>query len=134
MSAEFEPFEAPILDASSRPFYDAAAEGRLIGKRCLECGRLHWYPRKLCPFCLGATEWIPLSGEGEIYAVTVSYRGRPTPFALGYVRLDEGVTVLTNVFANPLESLAISDRVRVEFAPTTSETVIPVFRRIEEES
>lgn len=129
-----EVFEAPVVDASSRPYYEAAAQGRMLGKRCRSCGRLHWYPRRLCPFCLGETEWLPLAGTGEIYAVTVSYRGRPAPFALAYVRLDEGITVLTNILSDSPEALRIGDRVRVEFAPTTADTLIPVFRPVEEKS
>ncbi|WP_082525235.1 zinc ribbon domain-containing protein [Mesorhizobium sp. Root102] len=40
------------------PFWQAAREGRFLIKHCSSCGRAHWHPRQLCPFCFSAeTEW-----------------------------------------------------------------------------
>jgi uncharacterized OB-fold protein len=57
----------PMRSPENQPFWDAAAQGRFMVKRCKSCGQLHWYPRALCPFCQGDTEWQACSGEGEIY-------------------------------------------------------------------
>ena len=34
-----------------KPFWQAAAEGKLLVKRCLDCNQSHYYPRALCPYC-----------------------------------------------------------------------------------
>ncbi|WP_411860341.1 Zn-ribbon domain-containing OB-fold protein [Cupriavidus sp. TA19] len=63
--------EDPYVAANpeSLPFWRAAEEGVLLGKACSDCGKLHWYPRAICPFCgSDHTEWKPLSGRGTVYA------------------------------------------------------------------
>ena len=42
---------APAVTIESKPFWDAAAEGKFLIKHCNACGEDHWYPRALCPFC-----------------------------------------------------------------------------------
>ena len=44
------PLPAPEPNVETQPFWDAAAEGRLLIKRCGACGEPHYYPRALCPF------------------------------------------------------------------------------------
>ena len=44
-------FDLPEVDAFTRPYWDAAAEGRLLLRRCGACGRAHHYPREFCPHC-----------------------------------------------------------------------------------
>ena len=57
---------APAITPETRPFWDAAEEGRLLIKRCTACGQAHHYPRSICPFCLtDRTEWMPVSGGGS---------------------------------------------------------------------
>ena len=58
---------APSVSIEGRSFWAAAAEGRLMLKGCEGCGRLHWYPRAICPFCFAdATLWRAASGKGTI--------------------------------------------------------------------
>ena len=58
---------APAVNVESKPFWDAAAEGRFLIKRCTACGKAHWYPRAICPFCASAaTVWEASPGEGVI--------------------------------------------------------------------
>lgn len=46
-------FDLPEVDAFTRPYWDAAAEGRLLLRRCRGegCGMAHHYPREFCPYC-----------------------------------------------------------------------------------
>lgn len=118
---------APIMDAATEPFWNAARDGILKLRRCTECARVHWYPRALCPFCMGDTEWIPASGHGTIYSVTVTRKAGPVPYALAYVKLEEGVTLLTNIVDCDLDALRIGDRVRVTFKPAEGGSAIPMF-------
>lgn len=119
---------APVLYPDSEPFWQAAAEGRLLIKQCADCGEYHWYPRPLCPHCgSDRTEWKPAAGTGTIYTVSVTRRAGPIAFAIGYVTLDEGVTMLTNFADCDLDTLRIGDRVRVVFKPTDGGPPVPLF-------
>ncbi len=119
---------APILNPENKPFWDAAAEGRLLIGRCKDCGQPHYYPRALCPFCFSdATEWIDAKGTGEIYSYSVMRRGAPVPYALAYVTLDEGVSMLTNLVDCDFDALSIGQRVKVVFKPSEDGAPVPVF-------
>jgi len=129
MSTQYQerPLAAPIIDAATRSFWNATQEGRLTARRCTSCDKLHWYPRPLCPFCQGDTEWEPLSGNGTIYSVSVTRRAGPIPYAIAYVALDEGITVLTNIVDCDLDELRIGQRVQFCVKAAEDGTNIPMF-------
>ena len=120
---------APIVDTFTAPFWQAAAEGVLLIRRCTSCGEAHWYPRPFCPHCSSAdTDWVPSSGSGTIYSFTVTRKAGPVPYVLAYVTLDEGVTMLTNVVDAEIEDLRIGQRVRVTFRAAEGGGAVPMFR------
>ncbi len=84
------PLGETITDAATEPFWAAAKEGVLKIRRCTACSKPNWYPRPVCPYCFGDTEWEATQGTGEIYSLTVTRRAGPIPYAMAYVRLDEG--------------------------------------------
>lgn len=117
---------APLVNAENRPYFEAAAQGKLLVKHCAACSRLHFYPRAMCPHCFSErTEWREAVGTGTIYACSVMRHG--VPFAIAYVTLDEGVTMLANVVDCDLDALRIGQKVRVVFKPTGGEAVVPMF-------
>lgn len=117
---------APLVNAENKPYFDAAAQGRLVLKRCVACAEFHHYPRTLCPFCFSdKTEWREAAGTGTIYSFTVMRHG--TPFAAAYVTLQEGITMLTNLVDCDLATLRIGQTVRVVFRPTDGEALVPMF-------
>ena len=117
---------APLVNAEIRPYFDAAAQGRLLIKRCQDCGEPHFYPRAHCPHCFSArTEWQEASGSGTIYAFSVMRVGEP--FVIAYVTLDEGVTMLTNIVDCDPAQVRIGQPVRVVFRPTDGEAIVPMF-------
>jgi uncharacterized protein len=119
---------APRRDPETQPFWDAAQRGVLMLKRCRACGQAHYFPRPLCPFCLSAeTEWIEASGQGEIYAFSVMRRATP-PYALAYVTIEEGVTLLTNIVDCDFDALRIGLRVTLAFRPSDGGPPVPMFR------
>ncbi|NEV02328.1 Zn-ribbon domain-containing OB-fold protein [Bradyrhizobium uaiense] len=116
----------PNQNLESKPFWDAAKDGRFLIKRCSACDKPHWYPRTMCPFCASTdTEWVESKGEGVIYAFSVMRRGT-APYAIGYVTLDEGVSLLTNFIDYDLDALEIGQRVRLKWSPT-GQSNPPVF-------
>ncbi|MGH8788234.1 MAG: Zn-ribbon domain-containing OB-fold protein [Cupriavidus necator] len=122
------PLAAPVIDPASSTFWRAAAEGRLLIKACGSCGMHHWYPRALCPYCMSdATRWEQAAGLGTIYSVSVTRKAGPTPYAIAYVRLDEGVTMLSNIVDCDLDALRIGDRVTVCFKTAEDGQAVPMF-------
>ena len=118
---------APSQNLESKPFWDAAKEGRFLVKRCNACGEVHWYPRTMCPFCHSTdTSWQESKGEGAIYTFSVMRRNTPVPYAIGYVTLDEGVSLLTNFVDCDFDRLKIGQRVKLKWTQT-GEGQPPVF-------
>lgn len=122
---------APIPTEDSKPFWEAAKEGRFLIKRCLSCGRAHWYPRSLCPFCFSErTEWQAGTGKGVIYSYSAMRRAVP-PYVVAFVTLEEGPTMLTNIVGCDPDALAIGQAVRVVFRPSDGEFLVPLFEPVE---
>ena len=119
---------APAVTIESKPFWDAAAEGKFLIKHCNACGEDHWYPRALCPFCFSdETVWEESPGEGVIYSYSVMHRSPSGPYAIGYVTLKEGPAVLTNFVDVAPDGLSIGQKVKVKFQPTENGPPVPVF-------
>ena len=119
--------DAPQPSPETKPFWDAAAAGRLLIKRCAACGEHHHYPRSLCPFCgSDRTTWLAASGRGTIYSYSVMRRV-PIPYALAYVTLEEGPTMMTNIVDGDLDRIRIGQPVRVVFRPTDGGPPVPMF-------
>ena len=93
--------------------YEAAA--------CTACGTIHFPPRLVCRGCRGTTfTKTTLAAEGAVETFTI-IRVAPTgfgaevPYAVGIVRLDDGVKVTAQIVDADPEELQIGLRVRVEF-------------------
>src|SRR6185312_13330639 len=120
----------PKPDPETKPFWDAASRGTLLLKRCRACGKAHYFPRPLCPFCMsGETEWIEASGAGEIYSFSVMRRAAP-PYAIAYVTLAEGVTMMTSIVDCDFDALRIGMRVALVFRPSEGGAAVPMFRPV----
>jgi hypothetical protein len=106
----------PEIHPDDKPYWDAAAQGRLLVKRCDACGEYHHYPRKLCPYCMSErTSWNEAKGTGTIYSYSVTRRSGPVPYVIAYVTLDEGPTMMTNIVDCDLDTVRIDQKVKVVF-------------------
>ena len=127
MSTPERKIPAPPVSPETQPFWDAAVAGRLMIKKCGGCGQAHYYPRALCPFCgSDRTTWLAASGRGTIYSYSVMRRV-PIPYALAYVTLEEGPTMMTNIVDGDLDRIRIGQAVRVVFRPTDGGPPVPMF-------
>lgn len=109
---------APLTNPETEPFWAAAREGRFLLRACTACGKAHWYPRAVCPFCMSEkTEWREASGRGTIYSVSVMKRA-PEVYAVAYVTLEEGPTMMTNIVDCDFDALAIGQAVALTWRPT----------------
>ncbi len=118
---------APAVNLETQPYWDAAAEGKLLIKKCTACGEPHFYPRSHCPFCFSdKTEWVEASGQGIVYTYSVMRRA-PIPYAIAYVTLAEGPTMMTNIVDCDLDSIKIGQPVRLVFKPSEGGPPVPMF-------
>ena len=114
-------------------FWEGVAVDELRLRQCTTC-KHHWHPKRIvCTRCGSSElEWIPVSGKGEIYSFSEVHRA-PTPaftssvpYAVGVVRLAEGVHLFTRLFADP-GRLEIGVPVRCEFRLLELGQKLPVF-------
>lgn len=119
--------EAPEPTVDTKSYWAAAAESCLMIGACRACGKNHFYPRTRCPICLSAdTELRRASGAGTIYSFSVMRRAT-IPYAIAYVRLEEGVTMMTNIVDCAFDDIRIGMPVRVAFRASDSGPPVPMF-------
>ena len=118
----------PAVNPETKPFWDAAREGRFLVPFCAACGKAHWYPRAICPFCAGdKVEWREASGKGTIYTFSVMRRVKE-PYAIAHVTLAEGPTMLTNIVNCDFDKLSIGQPVAIVFQETEGGPPVPMFK------
>ncbi|GAA2408095.1 OB-fold domain-containing protein [Streptomyces pulveraceus] len=134
MTAAAVRFDLPEPDAFSRPYWDAAARGRLLLRRCRACGRAHHYPREFCPHCWSEdVVWEPASGDATLYTWSVVHRndlppfGARVPYVAAVVDLAEGPRMMTQVVGCEESALAIGMALRVAFRQEEGEEAVAVF-------
>ena len=127
--------ELPVIEEESRPFWEAAREGRFLVARCAACGAAHHYPRPFCPSCWSEdVEWVEASGRATLYTYsTVFVNDLPpfkerVPYVAAVVELAEGPRVMTNIVDCPPEDLAVGMPLEVTYRVLTAEVTAPVFR------
>src|SRR5215510_3520437 len=87
----------PVPDASSKPFWDAVNERRLVLQFCTSCNRLQYPPQQACQICnsVAGLTWKEVQGKGHIAAFIVIEDGRlnrrmpDQPYNLAMVTLEE---------------------------------------------
>ncbi|GAB7032860.1 hypothetical protein JCM4914_43210 [Streptomyces platensis subsp. malvinus] len=116
--------DLPEVDAFTRPYWDAAAEGRLLLRRCRAegCGRAHHYPREFCPYCWSEdVGWEQAAGRGTLYTWSVVHRndlppfGGRVPYVAAVVDLVEGPRMMTEIVGCPEGDLRIGMPLVVDF-------------------
>ena len=119
---------SPFVTVETKAFWDAAREGRFLIPVCTACGKAHWYPRAICPFCAGdKVEWREASGKGTIYTFSPMRRVKE-PYVIAHVTLAEGPTMLTNIVACDPDKLRIGQPVALVFQETENGQPAPMFK------
>ena len=72
------------------------------------------------------TEWREGSGQATIYSFSVMQRA-PVPYAIAYVTLEDGPTMMTNIVDCDFSALRIGQQVRLIFKPTEDGPPVPMF-------
>lgn len=125
----------PTISDRNRPFWEGCREGELRMQRCGNCRHIRYPIALVCPRCLSdQTEWVALSGRGEVFSYVVFYQlydnafKDDLPYNVALVQLDEGPRMFSNIVDTPNDEVKIGDRVEVIFDSVTEEVTIPRFR------
>ncbi|MGW4050645.1 Zn-ribbon domain-containing OB-fold protein [Streptomyces sp. NPDC004779] len=125
---------APDIDAFTRAYWDAAAEGRLLIRRCRACARPHHYPREFCPHCWSEdVVWEPATGRATLYTWSVVHRNDLPPFdarvpyVAAVVDLAEGPRMMTEVVDVLEDALRVDMELEVAFRTGEGGVAVPVF-------
>jgi len=130
------PGPLPVPTPETRPFWDAARRHQLCLPRYRGCGTLIFFPRAVCPHCLGGElDWERLSGRGTLHTFTVVHRGLRgfplgPPYVIAIVELAEGPRLMTNLVgieADPAR-IRIGMPVEVVFEDVSADITLPRFR------
>lgn len=112
----------PKPNADTRPYWDAAAAGKLLYQFCLSCNRPQFYARGVCIGCQSdQLEWRESTGQGVVVTFTQVFRA-PTPafkemapYVIALVDLDEGFRMMVNIIDSDAAAIVIGSRTRTVF-------------------
>lgn len=128
-------FDLPTIDDDTRPWWDAAREGRLLLRRCRSCGAVHYYPRTFCPTCWSDdVEWMEAGGRATLYTHSTVYVndlppfGEQVPYVAAVVDLEEGPRMMSRVVDCEPADLEVGMALQVVFEPVTDDITLPYFR------
>ncbi len=128
----------PVPDERSAPFWEAAAQHRLVLARCSRCGTLSHPPDVVCPRCHHPEPGFvfdEVGGGGTVRSWVVIRQsflpGFEVPFVLVDVAIDEDddVRLIGRLVDGPEAPLARGDRVRVTFDDLAPGVAVPAFTR-----
>ena len=123
-------FQAPPVNVEYEEFWSKANDGKLLLPRCMDTNQFFWYPRKISPFTLSANvEWVEAAGKGVIYTFSVMRRADPQ-YVIAYVRLVEGITMMTNIVECDPDSLEVGQPVELLMQEAENGQKVPVFRPV----
>ena len=122
-----------------RPFWDGVRAGEIRLPRCADCGKFHWYPQIMCPFCRrGNIEFVRVGQRGKVYTwTTVSYPFLPAyaerlPYIVVFVEFPEapGVRFISNMLDAKPEEMRAGLSVEAVFHPVDERVTLPLFRLV----
>jgi uncharacterized OB-fold protein len=137
MSERFFPdgMPQPLADATTLPFWRAAAEHRLVVQRCTGCGHTRLPPAPVCSECRSAhSDWKEVSGRGEVYTYTIVHRpiaaGQQLPYVIAVIALEGagGVRMISNLVEASPDEVAVGMPVELAWEDMSAELAIPRFR------
>ena len=125
------PPDDPDLD----PFWQGCKRREFMLQHCKSCGKYIWHPRMFCGNCQSSDlEWVKSNGTGTVYSYTTVYQAAHSffrdrvPYVVAYVRMDEGVQVMSNLIDVDPAKVEIGMPVEVTFEDVTEEFAVYLFR------
>ena len=122
----------PSITPLTRPFWDAAAQGRLLLPRCNDCGQHFFRPEVACTHCFAVNwRWVEASGRGSLYSYSIVHKapapGFVVPLVLAVVQLDEGPFMFSNLVRCAHAGIRIGMALQVQFDEVAPGIHLPRF-------
>lgn len=86
-----------------KPYYDALEQGKILGRKCRECGHVEYPPYLICNKCgCLETEWYEISGKAVAYQLMPASPAFVIPpvkerfggeYCIASITLEEGIDV-----------------------------------------
>lgn len=117
----------------TKPFWEAARDGRLLLQYDPEVGRYQFYPRAVSIFTGRRNlEWREASGKGTLYSFTETHVAPPgfedlVPYMIGVVELEEGVRIMTPLRNVTPDEAALGMRMRLCWQTLSDDIAYPAF-------
>jgi uncharacterized OB-fold protein len=126
----------PAVSRDTLPWWEAAAQHRLVVQTCSGCGNQRHPPGPTCPACRSfAHRWTPSSGRGSVYTYTVVRQAfmpalaNAVPYVVAIVELeDAAVRLFSNVVGIDPEKVRIGMPVEVVWDDVAPGVALPRFR------
>jgi len=83
-------------------YYNGLEEGKILGRKCKECGTVEFPPVRICNECSSSdTEWVEISGNAKLldftYPGVLAHKENMQeymPYVFGNVQIEEGPSFL----------------------------------------
>ncbi|HEY5899775.1 MAG TPA: OB-fold domain-containing protein [Burkholderiales bacterium] len=125
----------PLIDAQSRPYWEAARRHELRLPKCDACGALRIQFERWCPQCgSDKSSWARLSGRATVWSHCTFHRKyfaefeADLPYGVALVQLEEGPKLITNIVGIRHDEVRIGLPVEVVFDDVTPEVTLIKFR------
>ena len=125
----------PIVNADSAPYWAGARAGKLLIRKCKDCGTLHFMPRYLCPACWSNNlEWVQAAGRGTVHSFTEIRRASDpafadkVPYVVALIDLEEGTRIVSNLCEIEADDVTIGLPVEAFIRKFDNGVALPLFR------
>ena len=130
----------PMVDHHTLPWWQGAAEHRLLVQQCARCFHCQLPPAPICSACHAVdTRLREVSGTGTLYTYTVVHRAvaieQSLPFVIAVIELDmtsiangNRVRMMSNIVDARADELRIGQPVTVVWETLSDEVSVPRFR------
>ena len=125
----------PGVSSDTEKYWKALLEHKLLLPKCNHCQKVNFPPRPFCPDCLDFdVTWTEMSGRGKVHTYSVVYQNKSpgfadeVPYVVGYIELEEGPQMMSNIVDCDPESVRIDQPVEIVYRDVMPDLTIPVFR------
>ena len=119
----------------SMPLWEASRQKKLVIQYCKTTGKFQHFPRPVSIFTgrRRDIEWREVSGRGEVFSYTFTYRGMPAfrgaePYAVVSVTLDVGVNFIADIVNCTRDELKVGMKVKPYWHPLDDGTHLMLFQ------
>ena len=125
----------PLADPTTLPWWEAAADHRLVVQRCADCQATRLPPAPVCAACRSDEfDWTEVPGAGSVYTFTIVHRpiaaDQQLPFVIAVVALEDsgGLRMISNLVEVDPDDVEVGMALEVVWEDMSEDLAIPRFR------